>query len=481
MTILKTVMRQDWKLLLAERTLLGLALVLAGVVGYSVWNGAKWAEGQRTTQAAAAKEEAGRLAELKGTIRAIESGEKEVRGNADPRAAATIGATTAAPYLTMPPGPLAALVVGLSDLYPSYFKLNLRSRQAVLANDELENPVNLLAGRFDLGFVLVTLFPLLVLALSYNLVSADRENGTLKLAMAQPVRFEQLIAGRILLRAAVLAGLTVVFLLVSVVLAGVDVAAPGVAARLGWLFAVMSLYAAFWFGAAVWMNTRNTSSAANALALAGLWLVVTLVLPGVLNLTATTLYPAPSRVEMISAMRNAGRTAQSQGSALLARYYEDHPELAPEEPGQRAGDFATLSYAVQMQIDQTLQPVLERFDRQIESQQSVVDRFCYLSPAVLVQAAAYDLAGTSHHRYRHFVRQTDRFFETWQGYFLPRIFKKAKLGSVELEGLPRFRFEEEPLTTVLDRVGPLAAGLAVWGLAALGIGFARLRGIRAAE
>lgn len=479
--MIQTIVKQDWKLLRADRTLVSLALVVAAIVGYAVWNGSQWVQAQKGTLQAAKAEEGKRVGGLRKSIRAIESGEKEVKPSEDPRSASTIGATSAAPYLMMPPGPLAALSVGLSDLYPSYFKLNLRSRQAVLANDELENPLNLLAGRFDLGFVLMSLFPLLVLALGYNLVSGDRENGTLKLALSQPIRFEQLIAGRILLRGGVLAGLTVLFLTASVLIAGVDLSAPEVLPRLGVLLALELVYAAFWFGLAVWINARVSSSAANALTLAGLWLGITLVLPGVLNLVATSMYPVPSRIEMISAMRNAGRSAQTKGSELLARYYEDHPELAPEDSGARAGDFATLSYAVQMEIDKNVQPVLDHFDVQIEKQQRFVDGFCYLSPAVMLQSAMNDLAGTSHHRYRHFVKQSDSFFAEWQQFFLPRIFKKAKLGSQEVEALPKFQFREESFGEVMGRVAPLAGGLAAWSALVLLVGFRKLRTVSPAE
>jgi ABC-2 type transport system permease protein len=44
-----------------------------------------------------------------------------------------------------------------------------------LFENELPNPVNLLAGNFDLAFVLIYLFPLLLIVFCYGLFSAERE------------------------------------------------------------------------------------------------------------------------------------------------------------------------------------------------------------------------------------------------------------------------------------------------------------------
>ena len=472
--MIATIAKQEWRLLKADRTLAAVVLLMGLLVGYSLYNGSSWVAFQRQTLEAAQNEQAERLDKLKSTLMAIESGRLQPKGTQDPRSASVIGATSAAPYLAMPPAPLATLAIGQSDLYPYYFKLNLRSKQAILANDEIENPSNLLAGRFDLAFVLVYLFPLVVLALGYNMISAEREQGTLSLALSQPVTMSQLVTGKILLRGGLLLGLVVGFTLAGALVTGVDLSLGTVWLRLGLWMALMTLYAGFWFGLAVWVNGYGTSSATNALTLAGAWLGLVLVLPSVANLIATSLYPVPSRVEMVQAMRVAGKEAQTKGSLLLSKYMDDHPELMPAGEKPQA-DFASLSYAVQMEVDKQVQPVLDRFDAQVDRQQEFVDGFRYLSPAILAQSAINDLAGTSLGRYKHFSRQVDGFFEQWKGYFLPKVFAKTKLGSGEVARLPVYRFVEEDDAAIVGRVGVVLAGMLVLTGVVLGLGYARLR------
>ena len=58
----------------------------------------------------------------------------------------------------MPPGSLAALSIGQSDLLPYYFRMTTEARENVTSGAELENPQRLLTGRFDLAFVLIYYF-----------------------------------------------------------------------------------------------------------------------------------------------------------------------------------------------------------------------------------------------------------------------------------------------------------------------------------
>jgi ABC-2 type transport system permease protein len=179
-------------LLKADRTLVALSVLFFLLVSFAVFNGYRWTQFQRQTIEQVRVEQRQRIANLKDDLVAYESGQREPKGFLDPRGAASIGGTTAAPYLVMSPTVLAPLSVGESDLFPYFFKAGLGSKQTILSNDELENPINLLSSRFDLSFVIVYLFPLLVLTLSYNLISAEKEQGTL----SQPLTPRRLVLAK---------------------------------------------------------------------------------------------------------------------------------------------------------------------------------------------------------------------------------------------------------------------------------------------
>jgi len=462
--MLAQLIKVEWRQLSADRSTLAAALLLGAAIAYGAYNGAQWVRFQNTTLAAAQAEETQRLAAIRSDIPKLAAGEKKVPPHLDPRSPAAFGRGVGARYAVMPPAPLAALAIGQSDLYPYYFKVSTGSKQTFLQNDEIENPTHLLAGRFDLAFVILYLFPLVILALSYNLVSAEKESGTLAMTLSQPVRLRKLVLAKVAVRGTFLAALALGLSIIGVALGGADLSAGGAGLHLLFWVAIVILYGAFWFALAV---------AVNAL---GVWLVLVIVVPSFMNVAVKSAYPVPSRVELIQAIRVAGDAATREGSLLLARYLEDHPEMAPAAaPGSAAPpDFYALNVAVTEQVERKVQPVLDHFDRQVANQQAMIDRLRFLSPAIVAQSALNDLAGSSAHRYQHFLAQADTFHREWRAFFNPRILRKAKLSAEEVGELPQFRFQEEPDGAVTGRFVVAFAGLlaavglvAIPGLAAL--------------
>lgn len=469
--MLARIIRHEWRALAADATLWLVGAVFIAAIGYGVWNGARWVQFQRAAIATATLEEGERYGRLRAQLDELARGGK-VSPFADPRSPSNAGGRLGPRYAVLPPAALAPLAVGQSDLLPYYFKVSTDSRDAVVSATEIENPQRLLVGRFDLAFVLIFFYPILILALAYNMLSAEQEQGTLSLTLSQPVSLTTLLAGKVVLRAGVLVGTVVVCTLAALVVGGVDLAAPGAFVRLAlWLGAVVG-YGAFWFGVAMVVASLGLRSAANATVLASVWLVFVVVLPAVFNLAATTFFPVPSRMELVQAVRVASDDANAAGSKLLAGYYEDHPELATGDAAQAMNDFNVIRVAVNDDVERRVRPVIERYEAQVARQQQLVDGLRFISPAVLMQSALFDVAGTGHARHQAFLRQVDTYHAAWRGLFTRLIFQKAQF--TDYDSTPRFSFEEEAASTVAARVLPALAGLVVPALALIWIALTRL-------
>lgn len=461
--MLWNIVRNDWRNLRADRSLWIVAALLAALIGYGVHNGSTWVRFQRDTLRQAAQEESHRLTLIKSGIDSANAGRTNPPSFRDPRNPFAVGNTQAAHYVSMPPAPLAPLAVGQSDILPYYFKLSLKSRDTLLGNDEIENPVHLLSGRFDLAFVIIYLFPLLVLSLSYNLISSEKEDGTLAMTLSQPVRLRTLAWGKAGFRGLFVLALATLISLAGTLASGVDLFGAEAWPRFLLWIAVVAAYGAFWFAAAVAVNALGKSSATNAIVLAGLWLGFVLLIPALLNVTVKAVHPVPSRVELIQAMRVASDDITRQRSQVMAKYLEDHPEFAANSEDAMA-QFAIRTAAILEELDRRVQPVLARFDEQLTLQQAMVDRYRFLSPAILVQSALYDLAGANLPRYRHFLRLTEHFHLSWRKHFEPLIAKNVRLTPAHIDALPRFTFQEEPLGAVLARTTTALAGLSLSAL-----------------
>jgi ABC-2 type transport system permease protein len=202
-----------------------------------------------------------------------------------------------------------------------------------------------------------------------------------------------------------------------------------------WVGAVVG-YGAVWFALALYVASRGLGSAANATVLASIWLVLVVILPAVFNLAAATFYPVPSRVEMVPAVRVASDQANAEGSKLLARYYDDHPELAIGDAAQSMTDFNVVRVAVNDDVERRVRPVVERYERQIAGQQALIDLLRFVSPAVLMQNALNDVAGTGVARHQAFMAQVDAYHRTWRAHFTPLVLARTPV--LDYRTLPAF-------------------------------------------
>jgi len=478
---LRATLRCEWRILRADPALwLVLALLVASVF-YAVNAGSRHWQRQAQLVQAAQAEEAQRLGALKQNLAEVQAGRViPASPFRDPRSALWVGMTHGATTVALAPAPLALAAVGLSDLHPSTVKVSARTKDEFLFADEIRNPLHLLAGAVDLAFVLVFVLPLAVLALSYNLVSAEREQGTLALAACTGVDLRRVLLGKLLVRAGLPLLATLLAMGLALALAGVGPSWP-----LAGLFAATSLYAAFWALLAAWVNSRGRDSAHNALALAASWIGLVLIVPAAVNLLADTLYPVPSRAEMVLAVRGASVDADRARDATLARYREEHPDTQPDElkrgsPRERV----VRRIAVVDASAARVQAVVDAHDVQLARRQALVDRLAFASPALLMQLAATDLAGSGGARFVAFYAQVDGFHSQWRAFFLGRARANQALTEADYAAFPNFaRFLADgpgaaAQSDGLADVSPRLAGLAVLALL---LGLLAARGLRRAE
>ncbi|MXZ40141.1 MAG: DUF3526 domain-containing protein [Holophagales bacterium] len=471
----RTVLKNEWRLLMADRPLkiaLGLFVVL---LGYALTNGVVWLRFQERTVEATTSGNVERAAALQQELEAIEAGGQPSSPFADPRSPRVLGGPSGSHTAVLAPGPLTALAIGQSDLLPYYYDVNIYTNEASFQqNGEIENPLNLMVGRFDLAFAVVYLLPLLVLALSFNVLSEEREQGTLALTLSQPVSARSVVTMKLAFRALVVAGIVLGVSLLGALATG-GFGSPG--RILLWSVTVVA-YSLFWFALAAWVNALGRSSAWNATVLVGAWLVLVVVLPAAINAAAGLLHPLPSRVEMVTAQREASNDAVNRRSELLARYLEDHPEMAEgvvaDEPGLGA-----LSWAATDAVNGRLEEVAAEHDARRTEQTALVRRYRFLSPALLAQEALLDAAGTGDARFADFQSQVREFAEQWREFFVPAIMADEQMNAGVLADVPTFSLADGDSADLARRAtAPLAvlAGLLALIGAAAGVGLGRVRG-----
>lgn len=462
-TLVSRLIRHEWRLLARDKTLWIVAALLAALMIYAAFNGATWITFQKQTIADALTEETERLRSMQEELRLIDAGQAQPKLFRDPARPGWVGEFLGERYTTLPPAPLAALSIGQRDLYPYYFRVSTQSADTFIGEDEIENPFNLLTGRFDAAFVIVYLFPLLILALSYNLLSAEKESGTLPMTLAQPVKIKHIIWGKVLARAGFVVALAIALSIVCAGLSGAEFSNGETIFRLILWSAAIALYAAFWFALAVAVNLRSdATSAANATVLASAWLLFIVIIPSLLTVAVSRIYPVPSRLAFVNTARDERNRISAQAPNILENFYAANPDLRPAETVKT--DFMSGFYAAQFERDKRLAPLLEDYEEQLAAQNRLAENLRFLSPSLAMQSILNDLAATSFARYRRFILQVHEYHRAWQAFFLPKLFKNIRLTADDYNRFPQWNFTEESLAATIGRVALGGGAIALWAI-----------------
>ncbi len=230
-------------------------------------------------------------------------------------------------------------------------------------------------GRLTPVAVLALVLPLLVIAVGFASVSAERERGTLPLILAQGATPGQVLAGKAMGVAAVAVAAALPVFATSVALAVSSGAEGWSVARTLALAAIWVAYVAGWALATVWTSSRRASSRAALVQLVAIWVVVCVAVPRLGASLAGGLHPAPSRArftaEVEEALRAVGDSHDPDDAFFralrdetLARYRVDSVEELPVNWGgivSREGEALTSRIAEERH--QALVAVHRRQDR----------------------------------------------------------------------------------------------------------------------
>lgn len=302
--------------------------------------------------------------------------------------------------------PLGIFAHGQSDLYNEEVLLSARFRDPRQQKQDMLNPTLLKFGQFDPAMVLVLLFPLFIIALSFNFLSAENESGTLRLIAIQSGNIRKWIWAKTILYG--LVSFLVPWLISLGLLAVYKIDFIANYKSIALFSVVLFGYNFFWQLLAVLINVFSRSSAFNALTLVCLWVVFVFILPALSNLAANELYKVPSRISFINAVRLADVEAEKlDSSQLIDQYFFDHPELAEKKDTAGKSRFSANNYWKEFVISQELinkkaDPIYDTYSRKLKAANRFAGTAGWISPASAFNKGLLQLAGVSSEDYFRF-------------------------------------------------------------------------------
>jgi ABC-2 type transport system permease protein len=431
------IVRYEWKLLISQKIFLLTVLFTALLLFTALYIGFLEVENQKNTLAEIETFEKAHYQKLGLTLDEIAQNGFQGNAHADPSRPSTMALRNGFRFAAKEPALLQPLHIGQSDLFPYYFKVTANKLQALYHEAEIVNPTLQFIGAFDFSFVVTYLIPLLLIAFCFDLVSREKESGTLPFLQTANVPFFVLTASKAMVRCMLIFGLTWLSAGMVLLLAGQGVSFF-LSANWWWFSLILLGYLFIWTSLALLVNSFQRGSHFNASVLVMCWLLWAVVVPGALQYLTNWLYPMPSRVTLITETREAGIEAQQKASKLLEDYIQDHPELVEEGKPLNLQDFATKYFIQLQETEQAIAPSLAAFELQRANQEQFVDKFFFISPPLLFQEMMNEVSGTAEHHYLAFRKDASLLQQGLRELLIKRILIGTPMTSTDLAAIPSF-------------------------------------------
>lgn len=367
----------------------------------------------------------------------------------------------APPAATNPPHGLAVLAIGQRDLLP-YFDI-VSSKRDILTppNAEIANPEKLASGNFDFSFVLIYLFPLLIIILSYDLFSREAEQQTDRLLAIQSGEIMRILRYKILFRLLFISLLTNILSLIGFFIRPVSTALylPDV---LLWIL-VTNTYLLFWFAVCWLVIILRKSSSLNALILLGIWLLLTLILPAVTNKSAALKHPMPLRTELVSNQRETMiHTWEMPVPQLLKEFYQNNPQYIRLKTEGDTAIYGNKRFVAYYDLlGRRMNKNVQEYNAVAAKHNTWLNQMAWFNPVAQMQALLNSAAQTGLSDYLYYQNQTAIFQNQWVKLMNSYLLSNKKLSLAEVRNLPAFHPATDQTRTKRMLVNTLSIWLAI--------------------
>ncbi|MGF7217230.1 ABC-2 type transport system permease protein [Spirosoma lacussanchae] len=357
--------------------------------------------------------------------------------------------------------PLSGLSIGQRDVNASVQSVTIRALEGQKYDADLTNPTNQLLGNLDFSFVLIYLFPLLIIAFTYNIISEEKESGTWRIVAVQSNNLLRFVGQLFLIRLLTLLGLLLILLALAVPLLGI---APD--ASFGLFLATSVLYVLFWFGVSVWVASLQQRSSVNAMLLLGIWLGLVVVLPAIVNTYITTRYPVPEALATTLAQRKGYHEKWDMDrTQTMTRFYAHYPQFK-HNPVPDSGFSWLWYYAMQQLGDDESATQADELKARLLQREAASRTIARFIPTLHTQLQLNDLARSGLGNQLRFLDYTSRFHEKKRLYFYPKLINNAPVSAERWDAFPVETFTDRAPVGYVGVLAPLL--LFILGLAGFG-------------
>ena len=330
-------------------------------------------------------------------------------------------------------------------------------------------------GTLSINFVLLYLFPLIIILIGYNSYTKEKEQQTFTLLKSQGVSPIKLVLGKWLaICIPIILLALIIFLIIGIVLSSLS----GLAFFSWWdlllLFSTYKIYYLIITSITVLISMWSKSSGVSLVRSLVIWIVFSFITPKIATNFANNLHPYPSKSEFNSNIaedkKNGldghnpwNKAAQELKEATLKEYKVDSVNQLP---------FNYDAYRMQKGEEHEAKIYDKHYNKLHEiakAQNGVYKTLSFISPFVPVRFLSMDLANTSDNLHWKFTKAAEQYRIATQK-FLNYNFKdnsktgdwSYKMSAETFKELPKFSFTPPTTLTIVSENTQNLTFLILW-------------------
>ncbi|HDY90392.1 MAG TPA: DUF3526 domain-containing protein [bacterium] len=375
------------------------------------------------------------------------------------------------PELVKPPEPLSIFSRGIIGNVGSRIKIQLGEKPFMTTGKTLDRENPFLNSFFSLDFIsiLAIVMSLIAILFTYNTCSRDRELGTLKLMLSNPISRWKILMGKIIGVFLTLLPIILFCYILCAVLILLSTHISFSAAewlRVVMLFAVSIIYILIFLLIGMFVSTRTRSSSTSIVLCLFAWVLFVFIIPNLSVYTAQSLIKTESQDNLRISMNeleeefnqdwieyskrigfNSGRGIGSSRGG----FRDGHEELAGQSPEFMEGRRKLYMYSAPLRIDYAdkkwaLQK--KQLDR-LDFQRRLAEAISLISPSEMFRLIASALCRTDVKSHYLFLETVTKYRDS-----IISFFKDEKLFSSFVyftrQDPDTFMPEEEYISTMTD-------------------------------
>jgi ABC-type transport system involved in multi-copper enzyme maturation permease subunit len=362
--------------------------------------------------------------------------------------------------LDKPPTPLSVIVEGMEGAAGKYSTVNILSIPT-LEGGSGGDPMFAYFGTLDVMYIVRVVLSLVAILLTYDAVSGEREQGTLKLALSNSVPratvlLAKCVGGYITLLLPFLVPL-LIGLLILITSGSINFMTEDWN-RLALISLSAFLYIGIFLMLGLFVSSRTNRSTTALMMLLFIWVVVVLAVPKVSMIVAGKIRDVPSVQEVQGEKDTVMAQILKEGQEKTQQYFQEHrgEMQSPETRAEVMDGFAKIQEEVFNSITRRKGQIEADYEGKKAAQFRLASRLSRISPASVYTYASTGLARTGFDRQERFLKAARIYQTGFVQYFNELMAKIIKASQTDEEAAQKMKFDLDQLPTLDFREASLS-------------------------